>query len=384
MSQLTRLKRPDNTFRSEVTDVLLRLIEAESPSGGEHEAVETMLEIMKEMGLPGIEQRVGSRSNVVVLGASANPLLLFCSHIDTVPRVKSRAGEPRVEDDIVCGLGACDAKGSVAAMLFAMRNLVASPQFADKVGLAILVGEETSGDGGLRLVRDAFRARYAIVGEPTGLEIPWAQAGYLQLRVVAEGEPRHAFARHGRSAMDLALDSIQKIRGFVENRGSRLPAAERPYVFLQCIKGGSNDKFWYLRHRCEATLNINVHPTWNPEELAKEIETLVAACLDPDDASLELRVLDWDSAVEFSSPELGSAVLAAFSQRGMKSVRTYMRSWTDAATLEWKGTRSVVLGPGTLDVAHSPAEAVKISDVELAAKIYCDIAERLISQVEAL
>jgi acetylornithine deacetylase/succinyl-diaminopimelate desuccinylase-like protein len=360
----------------EVSSLLERLVGCDSPSGAEQSVISELRTILRDFGIPFRLQRVDSRANIVSsLPDHRGNNLVLCSHLDTVPRAGSRApAVPITDGQVVRGLGACDAKGSLVSMIVAFRSLQDSGD-GRGVGIAFLVGEEESGDGGLVFVRGRRRPRYAIVGEPTQLTLPWAQAGYVHLELNSSGNPRHAFSRHGPDAMRTLLAAIRAIEEVVVRKGDALPEDERPSVFLEWVEGGSRDRFWYLRHSATAGMVVNVHPSWDVKTFVSEVR---AACKSSgragENSSLSIRVRSWDPGFELGPHHLRDAVERALQSHSLPNPRTYMRSWTDAATLAWEGISTVVIGPGSLDHAHSPGEEVAIRDVELAASLYASAA----------
>jgi acetylornithine deacetylase len=118
------------------------------------------------------------------IGRANGPHLLLVSHIDTVPPSEGWSGDAfqlRAEGDKLFGLGANDAKGSVAAMVLAARALRDDP-LESSVTFAFVEEEERGGDG-IRAIKPKIGSIDAvIVGEPTGLEVCIAQRGMLILR----------------------------------------------------------------------------------------------------------------------------------------------------------------------------------------------------------
>jgi acetylornithine deacetylase len=105
---------------------------------------------------------VGDRKNVYALSSGVLPRVVFCTHLDTVPPFY-----PSSEDEVhIYGRGSCDAKGALAAMVFAAAAL--KDQGVEDVGLLFVVGEEVDSVGALAANRLESRARYVVVGEPTG------------------------------------------------------------------------------------------------------------------------------------------------------------------------------------------------------------------------
>ncbi len=126
------------------------------------------------------------------------PLVLFDSHLDTVPEASGWTRRPfaaTMEGDRVYGLGANDAKASVAAMCCAVAAH-AHKALPFRLGLALVEGEETKSIGTERvlawLAERGRQPAMAVLGEPTGLEIATAQKGLMVLELVATGDACHA------------------------------------------------------------------------------------------------------------------------------------------------------------------------------------------------
>jgi acetylornithine deacetylase len=132
--------------------------------------------------------------------AGEGPILCLNSHLDTVPPSGAWTRDPFAasrEDGRVFGLGANDAKASVAAMIAAFARLRAR---AAALGIALLLtlacDEETGGEGTEVLLPELARRglcpRAALIGEPTGLELAIAQKGMLVLELARDAKACHA------------------------------------------------------------------------------------------------------------------------------------------------------------------------------------------------
>jgi acetylornithine deacetylase len=126
------------------------------------------------------------------------PLLLFDTHLDTVPPVAAWSRDPwdsRPQGGRVFGLGANDAKAAVAGMIAAFAAF-AEVELPFTVALALVEAEETRGTGTeavlAELDRLGRRPAAAVIGEPTGLDLAIAQKGLLVLELLARGDACHA------------------------------------------------------------------------------------------------------------------------------------------------------------------------------------------------
>ncbi|MHB8566060.1 MAG: M20/M25/M40 family metallo-hydrolase [Nitrososphaerales archaeon] len=348
-------------------------------------AVACLQKVASELGLLTTLHRVGDRANLISPPAlSKSHELLLCSHIDTVPDYVNDLAT-HVRDGRLFGLGACDAKASVLAMMVAYCNILENEKLRDRVGLAIFVGEERDGDGAINFVNNGYKPKYAVIGEPTEITLPWGQAGYVNCVVRAKSAPRHAFSDRPSDSIESVIEAVYEIRAYVSQRGKGLPREERPSVFLEHIQGGTQDKFWCARQSCEASIVINTHPSWEIEDLISSLRLIVRNhSRKTRDLSLTLCVQSWDPGIAFDSKKLRSALEKGLEANNGIPERSYMRSWTDAATLAWKGVNTVVFGPGSLEVAHSKDENVLLEQVELAASVYRDAAILLLASGDCI
>src|SRR5262252_6058378 len=175
-----------------IVDLLAELVAIPSVSKNEAAIADRLLELCRESGHES--ERRGR--NVLARRGRGGPTLLLNSHVDTVPPVDGWSGDPwkpRVENGRLIGLGANDAKASVAAMLEAF--LTADLPRSGRLLFAATCDEETGGEGLEKLARELeFDA--AIVGEPNDFSVAVAQKGLVKLRLTARGRAGHAARPH--------------------------------------------------------------------------------------------------------------------------------------------------------------------------------------------
>lgn len=135
------------------------------------------------------------------------PRITFSTHIDTVPPFFAS----REDADNVWGRGACDTKGIIAAMIFAIRELL--DERAHNIGLLLLVGEERNSAGAFAASEVSRGSKVIINGEPTGNKLALGSKGALRCNVIATGRMAHsAYPELGESAIDKLLDALAAIR----------------------------------------------------------------------------------------------------------------------------------------------------------------------------
>jgi acetylornithine deacetylase len=185
-----------------------QLIDIESTTGHEGAAAEFLARHLEELGYVVERMPVeGERFNVFARPANIDhPALVFSTHIDTVPPFL-----PSSEDaDNIYGRGSCDAKGIIASQVAACERL---RQSGKSVGLLFVVGEERDSLGAAVANRNPRGSHFLVNGEPTDNRIALASKGALRTEVTAHGRMAHsAYPELGESAIDKLLDALQALR----------------------------------------------------------------------------------------------------------------------------------------------------------------------------
>ena len=186
-----------------------QLIDIESITLNEAAVGEFLFAKLNELGFRTHKMPVeGTRFNVYATATDKAPILVFSTHIDTVPPfIRSREDAQKIY-----GRGACDTKGIIAAMLAAAVKLK-----ADKlpIGLLFVVGEErdSAGARAANPLAPQPRPRFLINGEPTENQVAIASKGSLRVEIVARGKMAHsAYPQLGESAIDKLLEALERVR----------------------------------------------------------------------------------------------------------------------------------------------------------------------------
>jgi acetylornithine deacetylase len=353
--------------RGRVQRLLSELVAIQSPSGSEGRLLRFVERYLEKFRVSAKRQYVSrSRYNLIAsIGRGNGSGVLLNTHVDTVPLYASSPGQPFQRGKLLFGRGSCDAKGSIAAMVLAivaLRHTRQNP--STPVTLALTVGEENSGDGIERFIRDRRRFAFAIVGEPTDLKIAVTQSGYVELVVEARAKSCHAFDPIvGQPILAIARlihqidDHLSKMRG-------------RPvHTFVRWIEGGERDTYWYTRPFCSASVLVNTFPDSRIRVTAKAVQRIISSDRRENrGVVLKVRVEDWDGGFRTSKRSLAVKQLAvALQSLGLTVETSHLPSWTDGSTLTRVGIPTIVFGPGRLRDAHTDQERVNIGDVRIAA-----------------
>jgi acetylornithine deacetylase len=321
------------------------LVDIESISGHEGAAGEFLYERLRQLGYTAQKIPVASdRNNVfVTLPSQSNPAVVLSTHMDTVPPfiVSSE------DDRRVYGRGSCDAKGIIAAQVAAAERLRAEGIY---VGLLFLVGEERDSLGAKVANGQPRGSKYLINGEPTENRIAIASKGALRVEVTATGRMAHsAYPELGESAIDKLLEALNRLRAM------ELPAD--PEVG-------------------PCTLNIGI------------IEGGRAPNVIPDHAKAQLLYRLIGPAEELRNRivkavgDLGSAEFVLeipFKRlRRVDGLPTMVAAFTtDIPALSAWG-EPLLIGPGSIHVAHTEGEYVEKKALAEAVEIYCGMVRRLV------
>lgn len=291
-------------------------------------------------------------------------LALVC-HTDTVPFEPewAEAVNPKIRAGKLYGRGSCDVKGFLACILSAISQIDAA-ELARPLAMVLTADEEIGCVGAKFLARKkAVRARYIIVGEPTGLGPVHAGKGYALAEIVVRGKEAHsAFPGQGRSAIRdaarviLQLDRVAKKLARRRNRDF-----DPPYTTLNAglIRGGSAKNI--IPGECRITVEWRPVPGqdagWAAELIREEIDGLKKK-YDGFDAALEVKRLD--PAFEPSRTHELLELLEKLTGRRSATVSF----GTEAAHLGKRSAETVVFGPGDMTVAHQSGEFVPVVELE--------------------
>jgi putative selenium metabolism hydrolase len=195
--------------RNDLVTFLQDLVRTPSPSTQEKAVAERLAEEMRQVGFPQVKRdRIG---NVIGrLGDDTGPRLIYNGHMDTVgvgdPASWSR--DPygaQLEGGVLYGRGACDMKGSLAAMVYGAKALLdAGVQLAGELCMAGVVQEEPCEGLAMRVLveEEGLRPDLVVLGEPTNLQISRGQRGRIEMQAAVRGRSCHASApEHGRNAI---------------------------------------------------------------------------------------------------------------------------------------------------------------------------------------
>ncbi|HEX2718248.1 MAG TPA: M20/M25/M40 family metallo-hydrolase [Gemmatimonadaceae bacterium] len=290
-----------------------------------------------------LQEVTKGRSNIWASRAGGGVTL--STHLDTVPPHVA----PRLDGDLLYGRGACDAKGIAAAMMAAADRLVASGE--QRVDLLLVVGEEKGSDGARAANRLQPTSRFLVNGEPTESKLASGAKGSQRVMVRTRGKAAHSAYPHlGRSAIEPLLELLPTVR--------QLPMPTDP------VLGETTVNIGVVRGGTEA----NIIPDHAEAELMFRLVS--------DVAPLRQAVTRW--AKGKAELEWGSHIPA---QRfhTIPGFDTAPVAYTsDIPLLDRWGT-PLLFGPGSIHVAHTPHEHIRVGELRDAVDAYERIVRTLLA-----
>ncbi|MCU0704410.1 MAG: M20 family metallopeptidase [Fimbriiglobus sp.] len=299
--------------------------------------------------------------------------LLFEAHLDTVP-TDGMTIEPfaaKVEGGKLYGRGACDVKAGGVAMFGAFRRLVAErPPGSAAVVLAFTVDEEHTFHGVQRLMESGVRADFAVVAEPTRLNIVRQHKGVVRWKLHTSGVACHSSApERGVSA----VYRMAKVLAAVEEYGRELQATKvHPQLgpatlSVGIIAGGVSPNT--VPDSCSIHLDRRLLPGESGTEAINDVTRFVRNWPGVDfpltvTPSLDCPALPAEGGDEWVR-RFGDAIDSVVGGHEIHAVPY----GTDASTIRQAGIPAVVFGPGDIAQAHTKDEWVELAQVEQAAEV---------------
>lgn len=329
-------------------DFLLKILEIDSTSGKEETVADFIASNFKPAGAEVEIQKIpNGKKNVFFKWG--NPEIIFCSHLDTVPPYIP----PVMENGVIKGRGSCDAKGQIAAMYETCLQM--EKEGKTNYGLLMLAGEEVGSYGAIEANKLIKGCKYVVVGEPTENKMIDAGKGNIMMEVSIKGKSCHS--------------------GYPQNGDN---AIERMRMFLNCLA-----EFKFVRDDVlgETTYNIGMLHSDNAHNVVSDSvkfkiffrttfathDSLIDVIKNIADENTEINFIYGDKPIKFHT-------LAGFEN----AIVSY---GSDAPELYNLGRR-LLYGPGSILVAHTENEFIKIDDLEKAVKDLKNIYYKLEKELE--
>ncbi|MDQ3749062.1 MAG: M20/M25/M40 family metallo-hydrolase [Acidobacteriota bacterium] len=323
------------------------LINIPSISENEKEVGFFLRDYLENLGWTVEIQPVSKNQNNVIAYLNDTPRVFLSTHMDTVPPF-IKASE---DGEKIYGRGACDAKGIIASQIFAAEEL--RKQGVDDIGLLFTVDEE-QGSAGARAANKhpiATKCEFMINGEPTDNDLAIGSKGSLRLFIKTDGKAAHsAYPEEGESAIEKLLDILEDVRK-IEFPNDEFFGETTNNIGL--IAGGLKTNV--VASNAEAGLHIRL--TTDEKAILEILEKTIAG-------RGRVEILSVAKPVKMLAVE-------GFRQK-------VVRFTTDIPHLPNWGT-PLLLGAGSILVAHTKDEFVLKRDLEVAVGLYVNLVKKLLA-----
>jgi acetylornithine deacetylase len=282
-----------------------------------------------------------------VLACWGDPVVTLSTHMDTVPPFFPS----REESEFIWGRGACDAKGIIASMVAAAEKLLG--EGVKNFGMLFVVGEERNSAGAELAARTPRGSKYLVNGEPTENKVVLASKGILRFEVTARGKMAHsAYPELGESAIDALLDALEAIR--------RVPLPQDELLGpctmnIGTISGGRAPNVIADAAKAEILIRL----VGDPAPIRKAFTRAVG------NARVQLDEILWFPAIRFKTVDGMPTTVVSFAT----DVPIFGKAWGEP----------LLLGPGSILVAHTSEERISKQDLTGAVTLYADVVKKLLA-----
>ncbi len=320
---------------------------------------------------------------VASIGTGENSLILH-SHLDTVPPADENNWtknpfQPSIKTKKIFGLGACDDKGSLAAMLVTFESLI--PVIEDLNGRLLLMvvgGEERGGIGSQIAMQKGYKAEAAVLGEPTNLEPKFAHKGVIRLEITIKGNAAHASSpRKGVNSisyMAKLIPLLDKLSLTVEKETE--PYTGHASMAITTINGGTAVNV--IPDQCVVSIDRRIIPGQQEEYIISQIKKVLQEFQDKNPTVKVFLKKIRSTQPAFTEPDelIGKVSLKVASEELQKTIQPAgFTACCDMTFLRNEGNMPVVIiGPGDIKQAHQKDEFVEIESLLSAYRIYKNIA----------
>ena len=331
---------------SEATELLKKLIRIPSISREEGLCADLIKNYIAENGYT--VSRLKNNVWTIASGFDGNrPTLLLNSHIDTVKPVDGWTFDPFIpteKDGKIYGLGSNDAGASVVALLHTFFLLSQENQPYNLI-FSATAEEELSGKDGIELLlKELPKIDFAIVGEPTNMQLAVAEKGLMVLDCTAHGKAGHAARNEGENAIYKALADIEWFRNY------RFPNVSEflGEVKMSVTQINAGTQHNVVPDRCTFVVDIRSNELYSNEEILEEIKKHISCDAVPRSTRLSSSATPLNHPIIVKAKETGREIYGS-------------PTLSDQALMPFP---SVKIGPGKSSRSHTADEFVEIKEIE--------------------
>ena len=349
-------------------------------------------EYLNQEGIPGVIDEVEEgRLNVYgeIKGVSGKCGLMLNGHLDTVPGINMdfEPYTPFIKNGKLYGRGSCDMKGGIAAELAAITAVKrANIKLNNSVMFTGIVDEERRSIGAEKLIKEKIKADFAVVAEPTNLQVLIMLKGVETIEVTFHGKAAHgSIPKEGINAIYMASEFIRLIQEEIEPEveANKIDLLGSGSICASVIHGGHTANA--VADLCTVTIDRRWLPNETLESIYKQIDSIAKKVADKFGGKFESRSKKEALAsmgnipymIDPSNRLVQEALKIVEKNSGEMQEPHAMTGWADAALLShFGGMDCIILGPGAPEKAHTSDEYNEIDQLIKATNIYIELIEK--------
>lgn len=388
----------DGNEQARMIDFLKQLVRTPSLSGQEGDVAKLIADQLRSGGVKDVN--IDPAGNVIaIFGDGHGPTLLYDAHMDTVrPASDNWQYDPyaaTVEDGILHGVGACDMKGAIAALVYTARQLAQNEaNLHGNLIFAFVVQEEPCEGYALKCIieQQGIKPDWVILGEPSNLNIMRGHRGRVLFKVVVHGKSSHAADPN---LGDNAITAASRLIFGIDLLAADLPADPflGPGTLAVTNIESQSSSMNAIPHSCcfyvDRRLTLGETITRAQAQIENVIQheriratVEIAEYQVPTYTGHMFNVREAFSAwsIENKHPLLQAAETAVRATLGYVPQVGYWSFSTDGVySMGEAGIPTIGFGPGDPKYAHTSEEHVRLDDVSQAVRVYKALAELLLN-----
>lgn len=351
-----------NILYTEAINLLKELISIPSFSREEHH---TASALTKFIGIKGIDQ-IRIANNVFARNRyydESKPTILLNSHHDTVKPNSGYTLDPFLAVEIggkLYGLGSNDAGGSLVSLLAAFLHFYDQPSLKYNIIFAATAEEEISGHNGIeKILPDLGNISFAIVGEPTKMQMAIAEKGLLVLDCTSSGIAGHAARNEGENAIYKAMKDIE---WFSTHRFNKVSDLLGPVKMSVTVINTENKAHNVVPAQCTFVADIRVNELYDFDQLLAEIRKNVHSDVKPRSLRMRSSLIPEDHPLVKAGLSMGRTVYGS-------------PTTSDKALMPFPALK---MGPGDSARSHTADEFIFTNEIEEGISLYIELLKKVV------
>lgn len=351
----------EQTLYSSAVALLKQLIRTSSFSKEEDQTAAHIKNHLSQFGI--ITEQLGN--NIIAKNKffdPAKPTVLLNSHHDTVkpnPNYTLDPFDPIDKDGKLFGLGSNDAGGCLVSLIATFIHFYEAPSLPYNVMLVASAEEEISGYNGIEaVVKELPPIDFAIVGEPTLMQMAVAERGLMVLDAVARGKAGHAARNEGENAIGKAIKDIEWFHTYRFDKVSPLLGPNKMSVTVIETENKAHNVVPAI---CKYVVDVRVNELYTFDEVITEIEQHVQSEIKPRSTRLKSTSIATDHPIIQAGLAMGKTMYGS-------------PTTSDKALMPFPALK---MGPGDSARSHSADEFIYLEEIEKGIKDYIEILKRI-------